>query len=128
MRKAIFLGAFLLAVGAFTSCSKDEPTPMDEALKDVSGTEWLGYYKYDGYTLYFYRNGEFDISNSHSGFASGTYVQNGKHITFTTKTKWAFYYDVKTGDMNTPGIMTIPFYQDGRKVSEVDFALNVLKD
>lgn len=75
MRKAIFLGAFLLAVGALTSCSKDEPKGPEANLTSVDGTEWVNAKA----TLKF-RNGKYTINCAVPG--SGTYTQSGSHITF----------------------------------------------
>lgn len=126
-KKLLFLAVALAMCGTpLTSCQKDEPTPMDLAMKNVAGTEWLGDYNYTGFTLYFYRNGEYDMVDGYGGFAEGTYKQDGNRITFTETHRFGFFYKFSSGTMNTPGIMTIPM-SGGIKNKNVDFVLNVLK-
>lgn len=128
-RKFLFLAVALAMCGVpLTSCSKDDPTPMDVAMKDVAGTEWLGYFDNSSFTMYFYRDGKYDIVDNYGGFAEGTYVQNGKRITFNETHRFGFFFTFSEGDMNTPGIMSVQMTQtSGIKSKKVDFALNVLK-
>lgn len=128
MRKAIFLGAFLLAVGAFTSCSKDEPTPMDKAKENVAGTEWLGYLRYVSYTLKFKKDGTFNITSSSAPECSGTYTQNGTSIKFNKTWSWGGMYDFSEGTISYGGgSMNVPvYYYDGTSAGTIKFTLNVL--
>lgn len=128
-RKLLLLGAVLAMCGMpLTSCHKDEPTPMDVAMKDVAGTEWLGYFDYTSFTLYFYRDGKYSMVDNYGGFADGTYTQNGKRITFNETKHFGFFFSFSYGEMNTPGIMSIQMSRtSGTKSAKVDFALNVLK-
>lgn len=131
MRKTIFLGAFLLAVGAFTSCSKDEPTPMDKAKENVAGTEWLGWggYYYGDLTLTFKSGGNYRIDSSEGFFSSGTYRQSGTAIQFTQTASKGFGYSYTSGTISYGGgTLSIPMYYEwnGEYAQTIDFTLNVL--
>lgn len=127
MRKAIFLGAFLLVAGAFTSCT-DEPTPMDKAKENVAGTEWLGYMRQVSYTLKFKKDGTYNVEASNGEECKGNYTQNGTRITFNRTWSWGGMYDFSEGTIsNGGGSMNVPvYYYDGTSAGEIKFTLNVL--
>ena len=116
----------------FTSCSKDEPTPMDKVKDNVANTEWIGADRHLGAsTLIFKGDGTFviNVDNSALSCARGTYTQNGTAIQFNVTSKWAFPYDFASGTISYGGsTLTVPmFYYDGSKAYDASFTLNVLK-
>ena len=127
MRKAIFLGASLLAVGAFTSCT-DEPTPMDKAKENVAGTEWLGYMRQVGYTMKFKKDGTFTVTATNAEECKGNYTQNGTSIKFKRTWSWGGMYDFTEGTISKGGgSMDVPvYYYDGSSAGTIKFTLNVL--
>lgn len=132
-KKLLFLTLALIAsLPVLTSCSKDnEETLADKALKDVRGTEWLGYDKSTGATtIYFYSDGTYLWELPEGAFSEGTFTQSGPNIRFTVKREWYMPYDYAEGTIGTHGMsLTIPlYYYDGEYAKDVKFTLNTLKD
>lgn len=124
--------ALAVCMAPLTSCSKDEPTPMDVVKSNVANTEWIGADSHIGAsTLTFKGDGTFviDVANSSMSFARGTYTQNGLNIRFDVKNDWYFAYSFRTGVISYGGgTLEIPmYYYDNTYAYTAKFTLNVLK-
>lgn len=131
-KKLLFLTlAILTSMSVLTSCSDDEETVADKAMKDVRGTVWLGYHKSDGaMTLKFNSDGTYRLSyDTMSGYSEGNFTQRGTTITFTETSGRQHWYDFNRGTISAYGMkLTIPmYYYDGEYAHDVDFTLNTLR-
>lgn len=134
LKKLLFLTAVLaMSLMPLASCSKDEPTPMDEAKKNVANTVWIGSDNHIGAsTLTFNADGTFviDVDDyKYRPFSKGTYNQDGINITFNVTSKWFFTYDYTAGTISySGGIMEIPmYYYDGEYAYTAKYILKVSK-
>lgn len=77
-KKLLFLSAAVaMCMMPLSSCSKgDEPRSPEANIKSVDGTEW-----YNSKAKIKFSNGRYTINCAVPG--SGTYSQNGSHITFS---------------------------------------------
>lgn len=132
-KKLLFLSVALalcaMPASVLTSCS-DEPTPMDVAKSDVSGTKWIGLNNYSKpMILKFKKDGTFslDVKDSAGSYAKGEYVQRGTTIEFYVTSTWAFWHEFDRGTIsNGGGTLTVPmYYDDGDLVYEASFVLDI---